>query len=117
MPTRAELRRLPRAKRLQELKEAGVPTRDELRSGPIAPRNEREMQMHLSGRFPNLFREPIYRAEKRAWDKFWKLRGRGFTKTPYKGDADTKRRKQRQEKRSKSWTLKRVKKVVEDEQD
>lgn len=69
------------------------------------PRNDEEMKAHLSGRYPHLFRNPVNRAERRWWDKYWKLRGRGFTKTPFKGDSEA--RKLRQQKQSKKWRAKR----------
>lgn len=69
------------------------------------PRNNDEMKMHLSGRYTEIFRDPVNRKERRWWDKFWKLKGRGFTKPKHKGDS--KKRKERQRKQSKKWRKKR----------
>jgi hypothetical protein len=48
---------------------------------PRVPRNQKEMQMHLSGKHVDKFRDPITRAELREWEKYWKMKGKGFTKS------------------------------------
>lgn len=53
---------------------------------PKVPQNKREMQMHLSGRHTDTFRDPVTRAERRAWDKWWKFKGVGYTKPERKGE-------------------------------
>jgi hypothetical protein len=44
------------------------------------PETKAEMQRHLSGRHTHLYREPMNREERREWDRWWKLKGKGFTK-------------------------------------
>jgi hypothetical protein len=63
-----------------------VPHKDTVLPGPRMPRTRKEMQLHLSGRHTNQFRDPITRSEKREWDKFWKEKGRGYTKPLKKGE-------------------------------
>ncbi len=58
----------------------------ERQPGPRLPSNQREMQAHLTGRYTDQFRGPINRKERRWWDKWWKLKGRGFTKPMKKGE-------------------------------
>ena len=75
---------------VQKQKEAGefkLPHYSELPSTrPRMPRTQREMQLHLSGRHEHIFRGPINRKERREWNKYWTLKGRGFTKPMKKGE-------------------------------
>lgn len=108
--TRAERRRVPRAKRLKELKEQGVPhKKDIVGKDAIVPRNMDQVRALLSGR-DERFREPITRREDRAYTRVHANRTgeghRGYTKPKY-ASSDTRARKERQAKQSKSWTEKR----------
>lgn len=107
--TRAQRRRIPREKKLKEKHDSGVPYKRDLKNGTQRlklPSTKNEMMMYLSGRHNDTFRGPENRRERKWWDNFWKMRGRGFTKTPYKGES--KKRKVRQEQQSKRWTQKRL---------
>lgn len=80
-----------RAERRQEARftESTLPHRkvdDVVPKAPRMPRTQREMQEHLSGKHPDKYRNPVNREERRAWDKFWQLKGRGFTKPTKKGE-------------------------------
>lgn len=101
--------RASREERLEAERQSGVP-HGKPRGGRLSkrlPMNMGEVRQLLSTREdkPNYLRHPIGRKENRYWDKLWSYKGRGFTKPPYKGDS--KRRKQRQEKQSRKWRLKR----------
>lgn len=70
------------------------------------PMNMNEVRQLLSAKGKHKYlRHPIGGKENRYWDKLWQFKGRPYNKTPYKGDS--KKRKQRQERQSKSWRLKR----------
>lgn len=114
--TRAERRRLPRAKRLKELHDSGVPKqtyengkKNSVGGGAVVPRSMGEIRALLSGR-DGRFREPITRAEKRAYQRVWNKRvgdgNRGYTK-PRFPDKETTARKLRQESQSRRWSEKR----------
>lgn len=62
-----------------------VATGEKISQLPRMPQTRREMRMHLSGRHTDKFREPISRKERRQWERFWKLKGRGFTQSPKGG--------------------------------
>ncbi len=51
----------------------------ELTPGAIFSLTTRGVQGALSNNDPR-FRGPLNHDERRAWDKWWKLKGRGFTK-------------------------------------
>ena len=53
---------------------------------PRVPTTMKEAKLHLSGRHTHLFRDPITREERRAWDKLWKLKGAGWNKPTVKGE-------------------------------
>jgi hypothetical protein len=89
--TRAEKRRQEHEEKIAKLRERGVKHyKTHLGEKPPAfprlPRTQREVQMHLSGRHTDLFRDPVNRQERREWDKFWKLKGPGFTKPDRSGE-------------------------------
>lgn len=80
--TRAERRREAREKNKQKIDTHLKRHLGENPSGlPRVPKTKKEMQVHLGGKKPEIFREPNNRAEKRAWDKWWKLKGKGYTKS------------------------------------
>lgn len=86
---RAERRRQKKEEKLEELRGRGVPhygVNDKIPRLPRMPVTKREMQEHLSGRHKDKFRDPITKREQREWDKFWKLKGRGFTKPVLAGE-------------------------------
>lgn len=78
--------RIASTKQQKEEGTFSLQTVHDLVPGPRVPTTQKDMQMHLSGRFPHLFRDPINRAERRAWDKWWKQKGRGLTKPVKKGE-------------------------------
>jgi hypothetical protein len=99
--------RKPREIRLLELEEQGVP-HGKPEGGAVRqrlPMNMKEVRMLLSSRGAKHLRHPIGRRENRYWDKLWQYKGRPYNKPEFKGDS--KRRKLRQLKQSKSWALKR----------
>ena len=86
---RAEKRREAHENKMKELHDRGVKhygVGDRPPTLPRMPKTQREMQMHLSGKRPELFRDPVNRAERREWDRYWKLKGRGFTKPEKSGE-------------------------------
>ena len=93
---------------LQKRQDAGVP-HGKPEGGNLRqrlPMNMAEVRQLLSKREEaKHLRHPIGSKENRYWNKLWQYKGRPYNKTPYKGDS--KKRKQRQEKQSKSWRLKR----------
>jgi hypothetical protein len=92
LSTRAERRRKDHDKKLQALWDRGVKhisVDEKISPFPIMPRTQREMQQHLSGKHTDKFRGPLNRAERREWDRFWKLKGRGFTKPEKRGERFT----------------------------
>ena len=64
----------------------------------IVPQNMDQIRALLSGRDPR-FREPITRREKRAYEKVWHRKGRGYTK-PLLGKHDKNKKT--------SWAKKRA---------
>lgn len=83
--TRAERRREGKESKLAALRERGIKHYKthlgERPSGPKFPTTQKEVQAHLTGRYPHLFRDPVNRQERRQWDRFWKLKGKGYTKS------------------------------------
>ncbi len=74
------------------------------------PQTPQEMRDFLSSRVhtPHL-REPVNRKERREWDKFWTLKGKGFTKAGRKLRPLEERIKRRKE--AKERVKSRVRKV------
>ncbi len=86
---RAKKRRAGQEAKLKELHDRGVPLRkvgEKQPRPPRLPRTQREMQEHLSGRHTDKYRGPVNRKERREWDRFWQLKGRGFTKPLKSGE-------------------------------
>jgi hypothetical protein len=91
LSTRAENRRAEYEEKLQKLWDRGVKhfrvhLGEKPSPLPIMPRTQREMQLHLSGKHTDKYRGPQNRKERREWDRFWKLKGRGFTKPEKRGE-------------------------------
>lgn len=80
------MRRQQQEEKVQGWRDRGIPHITETTPGPRMPRSDHEVKMHLTGRYKHLFRNPINREERRWWDNYWKLRGRGFTKPERKGE-------------------------------
>jgi hypothetical protein len=97
-----------RAPREERLKGSSLP-HGKPKGGQVRqrlPMNMQEVRDLLSTVKPTPhLRHPTSRSEYRYWDKLWQYKGRAMTKPEYKGDS--KKRKQRQEKQSKSWRKKR----------
>ena len=82
MATRAETRRQARDEKITErgLKHYKTHLGEAPPKNPRVPKTKEEMQYHMAGKHTHLFREPMTRKEKREWDKFWTLKGKGITK-------------------------------------
>lgn len=84
--TRAERRRAGHDARIKDRDLPHRKVNDVRPPPPILPRTQRQMQEHMSGKHPDKYRDPVNRAERREWDRFWQLKGRGFTKPAKKGE-------------------------------
>lgn len=76
----AEVRRMKREGTYE------LTSKRDLQSGTRMPRSQREMQQYLSGKYAHIFRGPITREERRWWNNYWRIRGRGFTKPEKRGE-------------------------------
>lgn len=75
---------------------------------PRVPTTMAQVRALLSGRHSDDVREPLTQREERKYKKVWKRRGKGLTKPKY-ASKETKARKERQSKLSKSWAKKKKK--------
>jgi hypothetical protein len=106
---RASRRNRPsREERLDAREQSGVPM-GKPKGGNVRhrlPMNMNEVRQLLSAKGNHKYlRHPIGSKENRYWDKLWQFKGRPYNKPPFKGDS--KLRKLRQRRQSKSWRLKR----------
>jgi hypothetical protein len=97
-----------RDERLDAAEQAGVP-HGKPKGGQVRhrlPMNMNEVRQLLSAKGKHKYlRHPIGSKENRYWDKLWQFKGRPYNKSPFKGDS--KKRKLRARKQSKSWRAKR----------